>query len=786
MNATDLKSLRTSELKDILKNRKLPTTGKKSELVSRILDTISEKPLLKVDVSKPRVSKTVGTDSKDFASFIKEQFSEYRLKPNDELTNPCNVSYESVRGLLDHQKFLVDYMKYHNEQGNENMKSRGLLLYHSLGSGKTTSAIAMAEASRLYTNEVTGQQLLRKIIVLVPASLKNSPWIEELSRKYPAYNNQTLLARIGIHLVHYNNSTYMENLDKLSKNGENPLDNSIVIVDEIHNILNTLAISPDSKRWGLYKLMMKSKNSKYILLSGTPITNAPFEICPALNIVRGTPVFDVHSNDSEARFMDQYFRDSKLIHKNEFSRKIQGLVSYFSGIPDTVFPQKRIHREQVVMSEEQWKLQTQIYSQEETLAKTKNRVIGVAGSDYESQVKTLQRARALKVRGALREVLTISTSLTADDDQDSTFHVFSRENSNFSYPPDALSKYSLEDNSYILKKDKIKDAVKLMDIKADLGIYSAKMLKIINTIAESKGPVMVYSNFEGAYGIQIFNECLKAFGYAEYKAGAEQADSFAVWSGKTDQEDRETILSQYNSTKNKHGALIKVLCITSAGKEGISLRGVRQIHIMEPWWNMNRTLQVIGRGVRICSHSHLPKDEQIVDIYNYISVPPKGTKQFSEAVDISIMKGAMKKQKEESELLTLLHESSIDCDLNKARTLIKECKDYKNYPHSSVFINNNTEYLEDDITVSRITFEGERYYLTAEMQVYTHTENPVYVGIATVDMNTNMVLSIMKQDIQQYNVIERNGRKYLQKGESIYQYLSPEDLRIGMKPMKLN
>lgn len=788
MNVSELKKLNISEMKTILKSKKLSTTGKKDDLIKRIMDTISEKPALSVSISSPKVKQSIGTDNKDFAAFIRRQFADFKLKGNDDAKNPCDLTTEQrsgIRELLDHQKFLVEYMKYHNEQGNERMKSRGLMLYHALGSGKTASAIAMADSSRVYTNELTGQKLLRKIVILVPAALKNSPWIEELSIKYPDYNNQTLLTRIGIHLVHYNTSVYMDQLNNLSKDGNNPLDNSVVIVDEIHNILNTLAGSPDSKRWQLYKLMMNAKNSKFILLSGTPITNAPFEICPAINIVRGSAVFDVHSKDAQERFMNHYFRDYKLIHKNEFARKVQGLISYFSGIPETVFPQKRVHRVQAEMSPEQWKLQVQIYNEEDNSSKNKNRVIGVAGSDFESQIKTLKRARALKVRGTLRSVLTVSSSLDSNnDDDESNFFVFARENSNFSYPSEVLSKYSLENNAYILNKDKLSSAVKMMNIRQNLPKFSAKMQKIIDTIATSTGPVMVYSNFEAAYGIQIFTECLKAFGYNNYGDG--NGPSFAIWSGQTDQPDREKILKAYNSSENMNGNVIKVLCITSAGKEGISLKGVRQIHIMEPWWNMNRTLQVIGRGVRICSHWGLPKKDQVVDIYNYISVPPRGTENYKEAIDISILKGAIKKQKEESELLLLLQESSIDCTLNKARTLLKECKDFSNYPHQNVFVDNPAEYLEDDITVSRITYNGVQYYMTPELQVYTQTANPEYIGNATIDPNTNTVLSITMNNIENFTVIERNGRKYLQKGTNIYQYLSTEDLKIGLKPVKLN
>ena len=60
--------------------------------------------------------------------------------------------------------------------------------------------------------------------------------------------------------------------------------------------------------------------------------------------------------------------------------------------------------------------------------------------------------------------------------------------------------------------------------------------------------------------------------------------------------------------------------ISSAGTEGINLRNVRQIHIMEPHWNEIRIDQTIGRGIRLCSHSDLSVSDRYVDVFRYFSV----------------------------------------------------------------------------------------------------------------------------------------------------------------------
>jgi hypothetical protein len=60
------------------------------------------------------------------------------------------------------------------------------------------------------------------------------------------------------------------------------------------------------------------------------------------------------------------------------------------------------------------------------------------------------------------------------------------------------------------------------------------------------------------------------------------------------------------------GEIIKVVLISQAGSEGLDFKAIRQIHIMEPWYNVNRIEQIIGRGVRNFSHKDLPFENRNV------------------------------------------------------------------------------------------------------------------------------------------------------------------------------
>ena len=58
--------------------------------------------------------------------------------------------------------------------------------------------------------------------------------------------------------------------------------------------------------------------------------------------------------------------------------------------------------------------------------------------------------------------------------------------------------------------------------------------------------------------------------------------------------------------------------ITKSGSEGISFKAIRQVHIMEPFWQQTRETQVIGRAVRYKSHDDLPEQEKNVFVYKYL------------------------------------------------------------------------------------------------------------------------------------------------------------------------
>ena len=68
---------------------------------------------------------------------------------------------------------------------------------------------------------------------------------------------------------------------------------------------------------------------------------------------------------------------------------------------------------------------------------------------------------------------------------------------------------------------------------------------------------------------------------------------------------------------NINGDKVKVILISQAGSEGLDFKFLRQVHILEPWYNLSRIEQIIGRAVRHCSHKDLSLEERNVQIFLY-------------------------------------------------------------------------------------------------------------------------------------------------------------------------
>jgi len=92
---------------------------------------------------------------------------------------------------------------------------------------------------------------------------------------------------------------------------------------------------------------------------------------------------------------------------------------------------------------------------------------------------------------------------------------------------------------------------------------------------------------------------------------------YAKFTGELNDKQKKQAVEDYNSGK------VKAMLVSSAGSEGLDLKGTRSIQLLEPHWNHNRIEQVIGRGIRYGSHAALPENERNVRVIKYETILPK-------------------------------------------------------------------------------------------------------------------------------------------------------------------
>jgi hypothetical protein len=154
---------------------------------------------------------------------------------------------------------------------------------------------------------------------------------------------------------------------------------------------------------------------------------------------------------------------------------------------------------------------------------------------------------------------------------------------------------------------------------------------------------------------------LEAFGYKDYATNGIGLKRFAVWSGDESTYMKDQIREVYNRADNLNGHKLKIILGSPSIKEGVTLKAVRYVHVLEPYWNKSRLDQVIGRASRFCSHIGLPEEARDVKVYIYIASHPDENITVDQYIrKLSITKNSIIVQFEQA-----IKEAAIDCRLNK-------------------------------------------------------------------------------------------------------------------------
>ena len=506
-------------------------------------------------------------------------------------------------------------------------------------SGKSCSAISIAETYKRSLSD----NVYNKTLVLVSGSTIEENFRKEIHDIERGFNQCTFSDYMNYRPTELNNikqkkvddliDTYYEiehyqkftNIINNMRNTledndyekwiENNYSNRVLIIDEVHNLKDKVDTKGNLKRYDIVRdIVSYSKNLRLILLSGTPMSHSAKEIINIINLM-------LYNEGFEPLDLDDFFdANDKLIEEKYEELKIicRGFISYVRQENPLTFPNKTYH--------------------------------GVLIDEYISK-----KFKDIKIEIDNREDYTIVPCKMISSQKKFYIDYVKKDKINsteiiqlglFGYDTTKkASVYKLPFNEFHI--DRIKT-------------HSTKYFELFQNIMKSpKGPIFVYSNYRERGILMIASVLLRngislskkarsndtlLFTKKEFVQPRVQPKNglcyycynkkdnctydnheysqmtFEYIIGETMEEVQSKIIQVYRSSENKNGKEIKILLGSSVLKEGVSFKSVREIHIMEPWHNFSRIKQVIGRGLRHCSHKDLDEKDRHVDIYQYASV----------------------------------------------------------------------------------------------------------------------------------------------------------------------
>ena len=123
------------------------------------------------------------------------------------------------------------------------------------------------------------------------------------------------------------------------------------------------------------------------------------------------------------------------------------------------------------------------------------------------------------------------------------------------------------------------------------------------------------------------------------------------------------------ASNNINGEEIKVIIGSQIAAEGLDFRYVREEFVFDSWYHLNKLEQIIGRGIRNCSHAALPPTKKNCTVT--LLVNQFATEPDTETIDLYSYRLALKKAIVVGNVTRVLKEYAIDCSLNREAILVQ-------------------------------------------------------------------------------------------------------------------
>ena len=601
---------------------------------------------------------------------------------------PYNVVEDLDKSMIDacpKNVFNKAYFQYFVGQYiSKRNNFKNLLLFYTVGTGKTCAAISIAESILIGHNNFEEPP----IIVILPKTLiKNfmntiydfhNKNINQCSENIYKLNNFDSTLHLNQFIKQrYNIMTYAKFLKYDTK-----LENKTILIDEAHNLRNPIEDDDDDEdddenitKAELLKIYSKvetaiqnGKNNRLVLMSGTPMFNEASEIKDLLNLLLindGKTKINSLTNDVLAELSSKY-------------------ISYINSQNPFVYPIRIKHND--------------------------------------ASMRDITPDGLIQVKLNNKQIIKNTDNI-----------IHSAKYMNIAYSPKQhFTKTEFKYKS--IGKTKVLD-------QTNISTYAPKISRIIDYINNTTGIAIIYSNYI-EYGILQIALALEYIGYSRYVDSTSKDFNllddnsvkripklkYAIITSENNQhitntgssKNIENIIKLANSDRNIYGDELKLILITKKASEGLSFYNVREVHILDPWYHFNRHEQIIGRGFRRCSHIKLPLNLRNITVFVYCGY-------FEDDSNISADKHAydiaIKKLIEIKSYISIIEENAFDNRINEKlnvfpRSLFKNVNPINIITSQQVereyFLGSNKEYKEpiDKDLISDNNLRSENMFLS--------------------------------------------------------------------------
>lgn len=582
---------------------------------------------------------------------------------------------EPTHELLPQQKLLSTYMA-------PNTPYNGLLVYHGTGVGKTCTAITIAET---YKSSMKSAGKKIRIVCskdLVP-SFRNTIMNPKEIFQCTGDTYLSELSKSKTHVISKTIDEYYEFLtyDAFAKEVQNlagkkdvdmkspatvskledKYSDSLIIIDEAQNIRDEQSNSDKLIMKAIERVTECAYNMKLVLLSATPMYDKPEELIRLLNILQR--VYKHPLIPSSVLDKDGYIVEHE---KENFIRAIKGKISFLKGENPYTFPFKLYDMRAVENITHDLDYSGKALKDTDAAIELPL-TVSVAHKDFLKQMERLVSHVDFHTSQLQLHNMCWSFDETIDIQ--------------FAYSMSGMKQY-FEVNREV---DPTECIVKNKNPFLELDKYSPKFQNILGRVLSAKGIVMIYSRFVSS-GILPLALMLETYGFTKFtghggassmlrgkkdnshKMSSKPMGTYAMFtSNPLYSGNKEKLLNIVNSVENTNGDIIKVILVSQVGGEGITLKCVREVHLLEPSYNMSDVEQTIGRAIRTCSHVRLPFEERNCIVYYHALKLPDGKKgeESRESVDMLMYRLMLKKHRAIQSLNDLIQENALDCALLK-------------------------------------------------------------------------------------------------------------------------